>query len=99
MGEADKGTLRLDFLSLGRSSPGLPRGTPSDTGAAASAMRGSGGAVNVNDIPVAGPVVWAFSPRPSSVRTHAVVTGIWRYRGGVDARDESGEEALATKLP
>jgi hypothetical protein len=39
-------------------------------------MRGSGGAANVNDIPVAGLVPFVFSPRTSSVRTHALITGI-----------------------
>ena len=59
-------------------------------------MIDSGGAVNVDDIPVAWLVPWAFRPRISSVRTHALVTGIVALSGGVDARDETGQRVFTT---
>ena len=60
---------------VGEARRGCRGGTPSDTGVWRQAWRDSGAAENVNGIPVAGLVPWAFSPRTSSVRT-PLVTGI-----------------------
>src|SRR6516162_11181251 len=98
VGETDKGALRLDLCRVGEARR-VRRGARL---AIQELWRqsGSGGAVNVNDIPVTGLVRWAFSPRTSSVRTHALVTGIValsrerRCPGRVRARGPCNKAAI-----